>query len=122
MSAAREPNSRSARVRAAWRGGVVLAALAIATFAAVAEAKVIWDGSTPVTPHHRDGAREGCRSRPLIRAERLARHESFVVQRFHAPFIPSLFMPYPLWVPAFQTGWLWSGDAGIAFVRRCDGD
>lgn len=111
----------AARVWTGW-GGVALTALVIATFADTADAKLIWDGTGPLTLHVRDGFRDGCRSRPLLRAERLARRQSFIVQRSSVPFVPYLIVPNQLWVPVFQTGWLWSGDTVTGFRHGCSGE
>jgi hypothetical protein len=115
MSAAREISARSVRVPIKW-GGVAMAALAMAAFAAAAEAKVTWGGSASVRLHQQDGRRV-----PLLRAERLARHQAFMVQRFGPPFLPSLFMPHPLYASAFGTAWLWPDGGVTAFVPGCDG-
>ena len=121
MSAPREPDPRPARVRRTW-SGAALVALAIATFATATEGKVIWDGATPMDSHRRDGACERCRRLPLFRAEHLARREAFAVQKPGAPFVPYLFVPYPLVVPALPSGWLGSGDGAGAQARQCEAE
>jgi hypothetical protein len=121
MSAPREPDPRPARARRTW-SGAALVALAIATFATATEGKVIWDGATPMDSHRRDGACERCRRLPLFRAEHLARREAFAVQKSGAPFVPYLFVPYPLVVPALPSGWLGSGDAAGAQARQCEAE
>jgi hypothetical protein len=119
MSAPREPYRFPARIRKGWHG-VGLVALAIAMVATAAEGKVIWDGATPLVLHPRDGAREGCRSQPLFRAERLARREAIIVQRSGALLTPYLLAPYPLVVPALRTEWLWPDHRAGAAVRECE--
>ena len=121
MSAPREPDRCPTRVHRGWRGAA-LAALAIATFAAAAEGKVIWDGTTPVESHPRDNARERCRSAPLFRAERLARREAFVVQKSGTLFLPYQLAPYPLVVPALRSEWLWSDGARGGPARQCEAE
>jgi hypothetical protein len=121
MSAPREPDPRPARVHRTWRGAALLA-LAIATFATATEGKVIWDGATPMDSHWRDGACERCRRLPLFRAQRLARRDAFAVQKSGAPFVPYLFAPYPLVVPALPSGWLWPGYAAGAQARQCEAE
>jgi hypothetical protein len=108
MSGTRKLDAASVRLPGKW-GGVAVAALAMATFAATAEAKVTWGGSASGL-HQQDGRRV-----PLLRAERLARHQAFMVQRFGPPFLPSLFVPYPLYASAFGTAWLWPDGGLTAF-------
>jgi hypothetical protein len=121
MSAPREPDPCPARVHRTWRGAA-LVALAIATFATATEGKVIWDGATPMDSHRRDGARERCRWLPLFRAAHLARREAFAVQKSGAPFVPYVFAPYPLVVPALPSEWLRSGHAAGARARQCEAE
>lgn len=101
MSNQRDPSPRSARFR--WGvSGAALAALALATFTTAADAKVVWDDPTFLTPSERH---DFCKQRPLFRAERLARRQSFIVQR--SLLTPYTVTPYGIFVPTFQTGWFW---------------
>jgi hypothetical protein len=120
MSTPREPDPSPARVHKGWRGAAS-AALALAMVATAAEGKVIWDGATPLVLHPRDGARELCRSQPLLRAERLARREAIIVQPSGAPLMPYPLVPYPLVLPALRTEWMWPDHrAGVAAAPMRD--
>jgi hypothetical protein len=92
---------------------LVLALLALASSVAMAEAKVIWNGSTV---HGRDGGRA-----PLDRAERLAWRQNFILRSPGYPFVPSLVTPFGPWAPFVQTGWMWSNYPLGGFAPFCGG-
>jgi hypothetical protein len=96
---------------------LVLASLGLASSAAIAEAKVIWNDSIPLGGFGRDGI---CHASPLDRAERLAWRQTLIVQRPGYLFVPSLMTPSGLWVPFVQTGWSWSSRLLGIFAPFCD--
>lgn len=89
---------------------LVLALLALASSAATAEAKVIWNG------HGHDGTRNAA---PLDRAELLAWRQNFIVRSPVYPFVPPLATPFGPWAPFVQTGWMWSNYPLGGFVPFC---
>jgi hypothetical protein len=79
---------------------LVLVLLGLASSAALAKAKVIWNDPVPLSLDRRDGF---CRSSPLDRAEHLAWHQNRSLRRLSYPFVPSTATPFGLWVPFMQT-------------------
>ena len=82
---------------------LLLALLGLASSAAIAEAKVVWNDPLPLRVQGRDGF---CRSGPLDRAERLAWRQTLMIRRPGYPFVPSVVTPFGMWVPFVQTGWV----------------
>jgi hypothetical protein len=96
---------------------LILALLAVASSAAIANAKVIWNDPIVFSVNGRDGI---CRASPLDRAEFLAWRQNLVVRRPNYPFVPSLAAPSGLWAPFVQTGWLGPNRPLGLFASFCD--
>jgi hypothetical protein len=94
---------------------LVLALLALASSVAMAEAKVIWNGSTV------HGSGGGRHASPLDRAESLAWRQNFIVRSPVYPFVPPLATPFGPWAPFVQTGWMWSNYPLGGFAPFCGG-